>query len=86
MTGVNTLFNLLIANSEFKKIDFTKLKFSVGGGMAVLKDTAEKWKKITGTNITQGYGLTETSPVIAIHIITNEFDGSIGLPLPSRYR
>ena len=83
MTGVNTLFNLLIANSEFKKIDFTKLKFSVGGGMAVLKDTAEKWKKITGTNITQGYGLTETSPVIAIHIITNEFDGSIGLPLPS---
>ena len=83
VTGVNTLFNLLISNSEFKKLDFTKLKFAVGGGMAVLKDTAEKWKKITGTNIIQGYGLTETSPVLAINIITDEFNGFIGLPMPS---
>ena len=83
VTGVNTLFNLLISNSEFKKLDFTKLKFAVGGGMAVLKDTAEKWKKITGTNIIQGYGLTETSPVLSINIITDEFNGFIGLPMPS---
>ncbi|MEC9205723.1 MAG: AMP-binding protein [Pseudomonadota bacterium] len=83
MTGVNTLFNLLITNSEFKKIKFNNFKFTVGGGMAVLKDTASKWKKITGTNITQGYGLTETSPVIAINIIEDQFNGYIGLPVPS---
>lgn len=83
VTGVNTLFNLLISNSNFKKIDFKKLKFAVGGGMAVLKDTAEKWKEITGTHIIQGYGLTETSPVIAINIITDKYNGFIGLPMPS---
>jgi len=83
MTGVNTLFNLLITNSKFKEIDFSHFKFTVGGGMAVLKDTANKWKKITGTNITQGYGLTETSPVVAINIIKDEFNGYIGLPVPS---
>ncbi|MED5429907.1 MAG: AMP-binding protein, partial [Pseudomonadota bacterium] len=83
MTGVNTLFNLLITNSKFKEIDFSYFKFTVGGGMAVLKDTANKWKKITGTNITQGYGLTETSPVVAINIIKDEFNGYIGLPVPS---
>ena len=83
MTGVNTLFNLLITNSKFREINFSNFKFTVGGGMAVLKDTASKWKKITGTNITQGYGLTETSPVIAINIVKDEYNGYIGLPVPS---
>ena len=83
MTGVNTLFNLLITNSKFREINFSNFKFTVGGGMAVLKDTASKWKKITGTNITQGYGLTETSPVIAINIVKDEYNGYIGLPVSS---
>ena len=83
MTGVNTLFNLLITNSKFREINFSNFKFTVGGGMAVLKDTASKWKKITGTNITEGYGLTETSPVIAINIVKDEYNGYIGLPVSS---
>ncbi|MBH44606.1 MAG: long-chain-fatty-acid--CoA ligase [Gammaproteobacteria bacterium] len=85
MTAVNTLFNLLLTSSDFKKINFDNFKFSVGGGMAVLKDTAEKWKTITGTNISQGYGLTETSPVVTINIINHEYNGTIGLPLPSTH-
>ena len=83
ITAVNTLFNLLLSSSSFKKIDFKYLKFSVGGGMAVLNNTAQRWKKITKTNITQGYGLTETSPVISVNIISDEYNGTIGLPLPS---
>lgn len=81
ITAVNTLFNLLLSSSRFRKINFEKFKFSVGGGMAVLSDTAKKWKEITGTNITQGYGLTETSPVISINRINDEYNGTIGLPL-----
>ena len=83
ITAVNTLFNLLLSSSSFKKIDFKYLKFSVGGGMAVLKNTAQRWKEITKTNITQGYGLTETSPVVSVNIIADEYNGTIGLPLPS---
>jgi len=83
ITAVNTLFNLLLSSSSFKKIDFKYLKFSVGGGMAVLKNTAQRWKQITQTNITQGYGLTETSPVVTVNIISDEYNGTIGLPLPS---
>ena len=83
ITAVNTLFNLLLSSSSFKKIDFKYLKFSVGGGMAVLKNTAQRWKEITKTNITQGYGLTETSPVVSVNIISDEYNGTIGLPLPS---
>ena len=83
ITAVNTLFNLLLTSSKFRKIDFSSLKFSVGGGMAVLSSTAKRWKKITGTEITQGYGLTETSPIVSINPINNKFNGSIGLPVPS---
>lgn len=83
ITAVNTLFNLLLTSSKFRKIDFTSLKFAVGGGMSVLSNTAKRWKKITGVEITQGYGLTETSPIVAINIITDRFNGSIGLPVPS---
>ena len=83
MTAVNTLFNLLLTSKKFKELDFSGFKFSVGGGMAVMSETAKNWKKVTGTNITQGYGLTETSPVVSINKIDNPFDGSIGLPVQS---
>ncbi len=83
MTAVNTLFNLLLTSKKFKELDFSGFKFSVGGGMAVMSETAKNWKKVTGTNITQGYGLTETSPVVSINKIDNAFNGSIGLPVQS---
>ena len=83
LTGVNTLFNLLMTSSRFKKINFNNFKVTVGGGMAVLSETAKKWKKITGTDITQGYGLTETSPVVTINKIDDSYNGSIGIPLQS---
>ena len=83
ITAVNTLFNLLLTSTKFRDLDFTNFKFSVGGGMAVLKDTAQKWKDVTGTNITQGYGLTETSPVVTINRINDPFNGYIGLPVQS---
>jgi len=83
LTGVNTLFNLLMTSNRFKKINFNNFKVTVGGGMAVLSETAKKWKKITGTNITQGYGLTETSPVVTINKIDDSYNGSIGIPLQS---
>ena len=83
ITAVNTLFNLLLTSRKFRNLDFSNFKFSVGGGMAVLSDTAQKWKDVTGTNITQGYGLTETSPVVAINRINDPFNGYIGLPIQS---
>ena len=83
ITAVNTLFNLLLTSRKFRDLDFSSFKFSVGGGMAVLSDTAQKWKDVTGTNITQGYGLTETSPVVAINRINDPFNGYIGLPIQS---
>ena len=83
ITAVNTLFNLLLTSTKFRDLDFSNFKFSVGGGMAVLKDTAQKWKDVTGTNITQGYGLTETSPVVSINRINDPFNGYIGLPVQS---
>ena len=83
ITAVNTLFNLLLTSSKFRELDFSSLKFSVGGGMSVLSNTAKRWKKVTGTEITQGYGLTETSPIVSINPINNKFNGSIGLPVPS---
>ena len=83
ITAVNTLFNLLLTSRKFRDLDFSNFKFSVGGGMAVLRDTAQKWRDVTGTNITQGYGLTETSPVVAINRIDDPFNGYIGLPVQS---
>lgn len=82
--AVNTLFNALIHNEEFKQLDHSNLKMAMGGGMAVLPSTAEQWKKITGTVIIEGYGLSETSPVATANPPVNtEFTGSIGIPLPS---
>ncbi len=84
ITGVNTLFNGLVHHSEFNKVDFSALKLAVGGGMAVQHAVADKWKEITGTFILEGYGLTETSPVVCVNPIDIDgFTGSIGLPVPS---
>ena len=84
MTGINTLFNALINNAEFAKQDFSSLKVTVGGGMAVQRPVAEKWQQITGCELSEGYGMTESSPVAT----TNPLDGTgrigtIGLPVPS---
>ena len=69
------------ASKKFKELDFSGFKFSVGGGMAVMSDTAKNWKKITGTNITQGYGLTETSPVVSCNPINDIRIETVGPPI-----
>ena len=82
--AVNTLFNALANHPDFIKLDFSGLKVSMGGGMAVQQATAEKWRKVTGCAIVEGYGLSETSPVATANRLDNtEFNGSIGYPLPS---
>ncbi|MDI1349563.1 long-chain-fatty-acid--CoA ligase [Aquabacterium sp.] len=82
--AVNTLFNALANHPDFAQLDFSGLKVSMGGGMAVQQATAEKWKKVTGCAIVEGYGLSETSPVATANRLDNtEFNGSIGFPLPS---
>jgi len=83
-TGVNTLFNGLMNNPEFKKLDFKHLKISVGGGMAVQKAVAERWHEITGCPIAEGYGLSETSPMLTVNPLDGTHRiGSIGLPVPN---
>ena len=82
--AVNTLFNALANNEEFKTLDHSKLRVSMGGGMAVLSTTAEKWMQVTGNVVVQGYGLSETSPVATANPINStSFSGNIGLPMPS---
>lgn len=84
LTGVNTLFNALLRNEEFNKLDFTNFRFTLGGGMSVQKAVAEKWKKVTGVPLVEAYGLTEASPAVTINPIgLKDFNGSIGLPVPS---
>jgi long-chain acyl-CoA synthetase len=84
ITGVNTLFNALMNNPEFGKLDFSALRSAVGGGMAVQKAVAEKWKQMTGKPLQEGYGLTETSPSATMNPpYIESYNGSIGLPLPS---
>lgn len=83
-TGVNTLFNGLLNNDEFRKLDFSSLKLTLGGGMAVQKAVAERWKQVTGRPLIEAYGLTETSPAACINPMTlKEFNGFIGVPIPS---
>lgn len=84
ITGVNTLFNALLNDKDFQRLDFSSLRLSAGGGMSVQKAVAERWEKLTGHYVLEGYGLTECSPLVSV----NPYDitchnGSIGLPVPS---
>ncbi len=84
LTGVNTLFNALLNNPDFAKLDFSGLNITLGGGMAVQEAIAARWLKTTGKPIAQAYGLTETSPAVTINPLDKvDFNGSIGLPVPS---
>ena len=84
MTGVNTLFNGLLNTPGFDEVDFSHLKVTLGGGMAVQAAVAERWKQVTGKPLVQAYGLTETSPAASINPLTQkEFNGSIGVPISS---
>ena len=84
VTGVNTLFNALLNNPEFAKLDFSTLRVTLGGGMAVQAPVAERWLKITKSPLLQAYGLTETSPAATINPLhVHSFNGSIGLPISS---
>ncbi|EHL30154.1 AMP-binding protein [Legionella drancourtii] len=84
ITGVNTLFNGMLNNPKFKEIDFSTLKLSLSGGMALQKSVALRWREVTKTPILEAYGLTETSPAATINPMSlAEYNGSIGLPLPS---
>lgn len=83
ITGVNTLFNGLLNNAEFKNVPFNHLKVAVGGGMAIQKAVAKKWEEVTGISLAEGYGLSETSPVLTCNPIDGtERIGTIGIPLP----
>lgn len=83
-TAVNTLFNGLVNTPGFEKADFTQLRVCVGGGMAVQAAVSQHWKRVTGRHIGQGYGLSETSPVLTLNPFGEDsFSGSIGIPLPS---
>lgn len=84
ITGVNTLFNALLNNPDFAKLDFSALRAALGGGMAVQKSVAQKWRQVTGKPLIEAYGLTETSPAATINPLDlGEFNGAIGLPISS---
>jgi long-chain acyl-CoA synthetase len=84
ITGVNTLFNGLLNTPGFDEIDFSALRLTLGGGMAVQRAVAERWKEVTGVTLVEAYGLTETSPAACINPMDlAEYNGSIGLPVPS---
>jgi long-chain acyl-CoA synthetase len=83
-TGVNTLFGGIMMHPKIKEVDFSNLRVAIGGGAAVLPITSERWKALTGKNILEGYGLSETSPVLTLNPMTmTEFSGTVGLPFPS---
>ncbi len=83
-TGVNTLFNGLLSRPEFEDVDFSHLRLTLGGGMAVQKSVAEKWKKVTGVTLIEAYGLTETSPAACMNPMNlGEYNGKIGMPISS---
>jgi long-chain acyl-CoA synthetase len=85
ITGVNTLFNALLHTPGFDKLDFSGLRLALGGGMAVQRAVAERWKAVTGHPLVEAYGLTETSPGACINPVgpEGEFNGTAGLPIPS---
>jgi long-chain acyl-CoA synthetase len=83
ISGVNTLFNALLHTAGFETVDFSALRVTFAGGMALQKVVAERWKEVTGCIVTQGWGLTETSPIATANPASLDFNGSIGLPVPS---
>jgi long-chain acyl-CoA synthetase len=84
MTGVNTLFNALLNNERFRRLDFSTFRMTLGGGMAVQEAVAKRWKAVTGVPLVEAYGLTETSPAATMNPLDlPEFNGSIGLPISS---
>ena len=83
MSGVNTLFNALVNVPEFASIDFSDLRVAVGGGAAIQSQVAKRWREITGSELVEGYGLTEASPVVCINPFFAPKQGTVGLPLPS---
>jgi long-chain acyl-CoA synthetase len=85
ITGVNTLFNALLNTPGFEKLDFSRMRLALGGGMAVQRSVAERWKAVTGQPLVEAYGLTETSPGACINPVGPgfEFNGTAGLPIPS---
>jgi long-chain acyl-CoA synthetase len=83
-TGVNTLYNGLVTHPKIAEVDFTGLRVAIGGGAAVLPTTSAKWKTLTGRDILEGYGLSETSPILTLNPVTTVgFTGTVGLPFPS---
>jgi long-chain acyl-CoA synthetase len=86
ITGVNTLFNALLNNEDFRKLDFSKLKVVVGGAMAIQRPVAERWRELTGITLTEGFGMTESSPVVSVNPLRgNARIGTIGMPVPSTW-
>ncbi len=84
MTGVNSLFNALLNESQFKELDFSNLKIAIAGAMAVQKSVNDRWKEVTGSNLVEGYGMTEASPVVSVNPIDGTARiGTIGMPVPS---
>lgn len=83
LVGLNTLFVGLCNNEEFRALDFSNLKHTVSGGMALQGSTAERWKALTGCEILEGYGMTETSPVVSVNPLKKNQLGTIGIPVPS---
>ncbi|MGB0897854.1 MAG: long-chain-fatty-acid--CoA ligase FadD [Psychrobium sp.] len=84
ITGVNTLFNALLNNAAFKELDFSSLKLTLGGGMAVQRAVAQQWKDVTGVHLLEGYGLTECCPLVTVAPHNSQgFNGTIGLPCSS---
>lgn len=83
LTGVNTLFNSLLNTPGIEKVDFSHVKLVLGGGAAIEPAVAQEWKKVTGTRLSEAYGLTECSPAVCINPLHEEYNGSIGLPVPS---
>src|SRR5277367_325866 len=83
MSGVNTLFNALVNVPEFAELDFRALRVAVGGGAAIQSEVSRRWREITGSNVVEGYGLTEASPVVCINPFMKPKLGTVGLPVPS---
>lgn len=83
MSGVNTLYNGLLNTPGFGQLDFSRLKFAIGGGAPIQRAVAERWQDLTGRSLIEGYGLTEASPLVACNPLHSSYSGSIGLPMPS---